>query len=51
VVLPVVVTYKRGGKSYIQEGTQVLVMVRTVGGWKMRTMSYAAAPAVLAGTP
>jgi hypothetical protein len=51
VVLPVVVTYKRAGKSYIQEGTQVLVMIRTSGGWKMRTMSYAAAPAVLAGTP
>jgi ketosteroid isomerase-like protein len=46
VVLPVVVSYKRAGKSYIQEGTQVLVMKRTKDGWKMRTMSYAAAPAI-----
>jgi hypothetical protein len=46
VILPVVVTYKRAGRRYIQEGTQVLVMNKTEKGWKMRTMSYAAPPAV-----
>jgi hypothetical protein len=51
VVLPVTVTYRRAKTSYIQNGTQILVMTRTSDGWKMRTMSYAAAPAVPSDTP
>jgi hypothetical protein len=41
VVLPVVVTYRRDGKDYRQDGTQVLVMTNTKAGWKILSMSYA----------
>lgn len=46
LVLPIVVSYEKGGVGYEQHGIQTLVLDRKGGDWITRSMSYAGREAV-----